>query len=478
MAVLFRAGDRNVSGTTPCTDHRHTILSPAAKRYQMLVDDEDDATDALVTTLTREEQQTENKSWQDVMDVPTKRKAETSGILEQMRECHDTPAARADGAEKLKAEANEAFGRGEYGLAMRSYLTGLWLLRLDDPPLPKVLTEPEAPSGPPLMRMLESDSAVPLPAPAPMPTTSAVAAADAPASASEPQPPEEIAGNDGEDDGSATEAEAKLVAVRKTLHLNVAAAAIKMAEWGAARVACKHVLGVEPANAKALYRLAQAHEGLGDLTVALGVLQHQLLTEHPGHKEGARLAATLKARAAKERKMFGGLFERAQGDGGDDDGLYSANALAAEAARRKKDKDDLMKLENVAKLPPDMWAETMKDLEEPMKEKLRTENRELASQMPDDAWQKYAANMTPEAIQEAKDAVEIHKMQEALKAEGVLEPEDLGEEADEDTAYEMWLDGLVTKFAGVMAIVVALFAVLVSLRPGALVWLSGSSVTS
>ena len=87
------------------------------------------------------------------------------------------------------------------------------------------------------------------------------------------------------------------------------------------------------------------------------------------------MAATLKARAAKERKMFGGLFERAQGDGGDDDGLYSANALAAEAARRKKDKDDLMKLENVAKLPPDMWAETMKDLEEPMKEKLRAENR-------------------------------------------------------------------------------------------------------
>ena len=167
---------------------------------------------------------------------------------------------------------------------MRSYLTGLWLLRLDDPPLPKVLTEPEAPSGPPLMRMLESDSAVPLPAPAPMPTTSAVAAADAPAPASEPQPPEEIAGNDGEDDGSATEAEAKLVAVRKTLYLNVAAAAIKMAEWGAARVACKHVLGVEPANAKALYRLAQAHEGLGDLAVALGVLQHQLLTEHPGHR--------------------------------------------------------------------------------------------------------------------------------------------------------------------------------------------------
>ena len=95
--------------------------------------------------------------------------------------------------------------------------------------------------------------------------------------------------------------------------------------------------------------------------------------------------------------------------------------------------------------------------------------------MPDDAWQKYAANMTPEAIQEAKDAVEIHKMQEALKAEGVLEPEDLGEEADEDTAYEIWLDGLVTKFAGVMAIVVALFAVLVSLRPVALAWLSGSS---
>ena len=38
-------------------------------------------------------------------------------------------------------------------------------------------------------------------------------------------------------------------------------------------------------------------------------------SRHPGHRlcqwhrEGARLVATLKARAAKERKMFGGLFE-------------------------------------------------------------------------------------------------------------------------------------------------------------------------
>ena len=85
---VSRGGSKCIGDHT--TDHTHTILYPAAKRYQMLVDDEDDATDALVTTLTREEQQTENKSWQDVMDVPTKRKAETSGILEQMRECHDT----------------------------------------------------------------------------------------------------------------------------------------------------------------------------------------------------------------------------------------------------------------------------------------------------------------------------------------------------------------------------------------------------
>ena len=30
---------------------------------------------------------------------------------------------------------------------MRSYVTALWLLDLHDPPLPKVLTEPQAPSG-------------------------------------------------------------------------------------------------------------------------------------------------------------------------------------------------------------------------------------------------------------------------------------------------------------------------------------------
>ena len=52
----------------------------------------------------------------------------------------------------------------------------------------------------------------------------------------------------------------------------------------------------------------------------------------------------------------------AQGAGTDDDGLYSANALTEEARKKKEEKDRLCKIENLAKLPTDMWADTFKDI--------------------------------------------------------------------------------------------------------------------
>ena len=60
--------------------------------------------------------------------------------------------------------------------------------------------------------------------------------------------------------------------------------------------------------------------------------------------------------------MFGGWCDRAQGGGGEADGLYSDVALREEARRRKEEKDALLTLPNVAKLPPDMWSNVMAEV--------------------------------------------------------------------------------------------------------------------
>ena len=65
--------------------------------------------------------------------------------------------------------------------------------------------------------------------------------------------------------------------------------------------------------------------------------------------------------------------------------------------------------------------------------KLNMENRELASQMPDGAWQKHLAHMSSEELQAAKDAVALHKAQEEHRRQNP--PPDaaaLGLEGDED----------------------------------------------
>ena len=85
--------------------------------------------------------------------------------------------------------------------------------------------------------------------------------------------------------------------------------------------------------------------------------------------------------------MFGGLFDRAQGDGGETSGLYSDAALREEARARKEERDKLLKIENVAKLPTEMWAETMKEaaLNDTKMAQLADENRELSQDMDDGA---------------------------------------------------------------------------------------------
>ena len=430
------------------------------------VEEEEEASTQLSTLLPPAEvQQRENKAWQDVFDTPANRSAETVGMLLEVRQGCEGPGSRLDGAEKMKGEANSAFEKGEHALALRSYLMALWLLDLDDPPVPKLLAEPELPQGAALLRMLTpstpgaSASAAPSTS-ASGPESDAAADAVAGAAPSDEQP------RAGEGGGGEGEAISSIRALGMALRLNVAAAALKLEQWPAARLACEIVLENEPTHAKALYRLAKAHEGAGDLSAALAVLSSRLLKVDPQHKEASRLARTLRDRAKHERQMFGGLFDRAQGEGGDESGLYSDAALRSEARRRKEEKDALLKLENVAKLPTEMWAETMGDLDPSQRAKLTGENRELASQMEDGAWQKHMANMTPEAIEEAKQAVALHKAREELRAQGLLPEEDEGEEDEDD--LESKFDRIITYVAVFVA--AAALIVAVALGIAAQIW--------
>ena len=109
-----------------------------------------------------------------------------------------TPSDRLEGAEKMKLEANASLSAGTAELALRSYLAALWLLRLDDPPLPAALGA-QQPSGASLL----------------------------PALARAPTPP-----------ASTSDAAPAVAAARATLRLNLAQCALKLGDWPLARAAC------------------------------------------------------------------------------------------------------------------------------------------------------------------------------------------------------------------------------------------------
>ena len=74
--------------------------------------------------------------------------------------------------------------------------------------------------------------------------------------------------------------------LRLTLHLNVAACALRREDYYLAREACTFVLAAQAASPKALYRLAQAHEGRDETSAALRALN--LLLQHDSQNREAR----------------------------------------------------------------------------------------------------------------------------------------------------------------------------------------------
>lgn len=97
--------------------------------------------------------------------------------------------------------------------------------------------------------------------------------------------------------------------LRCGLHLNVALCALKREDFYLAREACKYVLSVRPDDPKALFRLAQAHEGEGELSRAINTIS-SLVRKEPTNREARRLLTELRERDQAQKAMFRGVCNK------------------------------------------------------------------------------------------------------------------------------------------------------------------------
>ena len=181
--------------------------------------------------------------------------------LESMRDGLDKVARHAKAAEH-KIEANELFADGDSRSAVISYLAGIWFLKRG-----AALSCPE---------VVVSRS------------ESLAGAVD------------ELGDGDDSQEGESDDTADGAQALRLTLHLNLAAAALKLEEFELARMACEYVFEKQgfDAPAKAFYRLAKAHAGEGSLLEARALLERLLVSE-PRNTDAAQLLVEVQAREAK-----------------------------------------------------------------------------------------------------------------------------------------------------------------------------------
>ena len=154
-------------------------------------------------------------------------KTEVAALLRDLDHYRDglDGAGRLALAEDLKASTNAHFSEGKWRVAIVGYSLAIWLLRREErPPCPFLVAHALSTGkveGPEHTAALDELAA----------TLASVA---------EPAAP--------------------VVVLWASLHLNLAAAALKVDAWAAARVACERILAADATNAKALFRHAQAVE--------------------------------------------------------------------------------------------------------------------------------------------------------------------------------------------------------------------------
>ena len=150
-----------------------------------------------------------------------------------------------------KDAANGFLQKGLLEPAMQGYLAAIWLLKVSRPTYPEVLSGQMPPTDEEAAALLGSGhGAAPAPPRIAPGRIAAVQRATKHSVASVrawlfPPPPPDLLESEAAD------------ALRLVLHLNVAACALRRDDWYLAREACSFVLALQPAQPKALYRLAQ-----------------------------------------------------------------------------------------------------------------------------------------------------------------------------------------------------------------------------
>ena len=171
-------------------------------------------------------------------------------------------AARILKAEECKVEANQHFASKDWLPSLVGYMAGIWFIQRGEPPCPAIVAS-------------QSDDAAFDEVPAMLGSGSPVFGRP------EAALPKDV--------------EAQVEALRVTLHLNLAAAALRLEKYTIARTACEYVLMVQgaAASSKARYRLAKAMEGQGNGTEAISVLE-RLLELDPGNADAQKLLQALR----------------------------------------------------------------------------------------------------------------------------------------------------------------------------------------
>ena len=182
--------------------------------------------------------------------------------FEAVRRQMDGPA-RLVKAVECKEEANAAFSGKDWQPAFVGYVAGIWFLQRGEPSCPQIVAS----------------------------STDAAAFTEVAGALGDGQP----TAND-QVKLSAEEVE-QCETLRVSLHLNLAAAALKLRKWEVARTACQYVLMIQgdQASPKARYRLAKAHEGDGNIEEAVSALE-KLLTLDAGNSDAQALLETLRTR--------------------------------------------------------------------------------------------------------------------------------------------------------------------------------------
>jgi len=232
---------------------------------------------------------------------------------------------RVKETEELKDAANAQFQAGANEVALTAYLAAVWLLKPENPPAPNALA-----SG--IWSLRPEHPFCPSPAPEPhtprgFESVRLIGEGDA-----TPDVPETPEGGEG-GEGSSSEAAGgegwtewmrwcasrkqlrelsseagsalgqKVVELRLSLHLNLAAAALRLDDWELANDACAFVLRRRPEQTKALYRQAAALKGLGELKRAAKLLEKLLaLPGQARHADARRLHGEIHAASLSRAK--------------------------------------------------------------------------------------------------------------------------------------------------------------------------------